>query len=107
MSRGTGRIDSDRFDTWHKEEQKKRPGMRFNTRTMRWEKMPPTVADYSPQVLDRKKKKEEEPTEMQFTSTSPEKLKIKKKSGKRDFRYKGSMGTNQQRGLSGLSIGGL
>ena len=107
MSRGTGRIDSDRFDTWHKEEQKKRPGMRFNTRTMRWEKMPPTVADYSPQVLDRKKKKEEEPTEMQFTSASPEKLKIRKKKGKRGLRYKGSIGMNQNRGLSGVSVGGI
>jgi len=101
--RGTGRVD----DKVLIEEEKKRPGMRWNSRTYRWEKLPPKVTDFSPQVLDRKKKKEEEPTEMQFTSASPEKLKIRKKKGKRDFRYRGSMGMNQQRGLSGLSIGGV
>ena len=106
--RGTGRVRSEDID----KEAKKRPGYTWNSRTYSWDKDPnfkggsgfnPTA---TPGVLD-KKKKEEVPTEMQFTSASPEKLKIKKKKGKKDFRYKGSMGTNQQRGLSGLSIGGV
>ena len=58
-------------------------------------------------VTTKKKKKEVAPAEMQFTSATPEKLKIKKKSGKRDFRYKGSVGMNQSRGLSGISVGGI
>ena len=109
MSRGTGRVD----DKIIAEELKKRPGMKWNSRTYRWEKDPnfkggsgfsPTS---TPGVLDRKKKQDEAPTEMQFTSASPEKLKIKKKSGKRGLRYKGSVGMNQSRGLSRVSVGGI
>lgn len=61
----------------------------------------------NPLFPHKKKKKDETPTEMQFTSASPEKLKIRKKKGKRGFRYKGSVGMNQNRGLSGISVGGI
>ena len=61
----------------------------------------------TPGVLDRKKKQDETPTEMQFTSATPENLKIRKKKGKRGLRYKGSVGMNQSRGLSGISVGGI
>ena len=107
--RGTGRVRDEDID----KEAKKRPGYIWNSRTYSWDKDPnfkggsgfnPTT---TPGVLDRKKKQDETPTEMQFTSATPEKLKIKKKSGKRGLRYKGSVGMNQNRGLSGIRVGGI
>ena len=60
-----------------------------------------------PSPISPKKKKKDNPTEMKFTSASPQKLKIRKKKGKRFLKSKGSISLNQQKGISGISIGGI
>ena len=96
MSRGTGRVSSDYID----KESKNRPGYKYDSRTMKWVKDPDFKggSGYNPTTSEgllAKKKVKEDPTEMQFTPQTPQKLKIKKKGGKRQFTARQSVGLNQ------------